>query len=64
MKVFVVLPKSKVHSVWDDARLAEMHMAGLREKCGLVPGYDHLWKKQYRIESVDLNNLSLIKNIA
>jgi hypothetical protein len=55
MKVFIVLSNSKVHSVCDTEHLAERHLNGLRQKCGLVPGYDCLWKKEYRIESVELN---------
>ena len=59
MKVYVVLSKSKVHSVCDTEEQAETHLSALRKKCGLLPGYDLLWKINYRIESVELNKSPL-----
>lgn len=55
-ELFVVLSKSKVHSVCDTEELAEIYLQKLRDKCGLVDGYDRLWKKEYRIEKCILNN--------
>lgn len=57
MDCFIVLSKNKVHAVCESNELAEQYLMGLRDKCGLVPGYTSLWKCDYRIEIVKLNDI-------
>ncbi len=60
MKVYILLSKSKVHGVYSCELIANDFLLDLRNKCGLVPGYDSLWKKEYRIEIVELDEIPSI----
>lgn len=61
-QVFVLLSKSKVHGVYYNEDIAQHYLTELRIKCGLVPGYDHLWKKDYRIETIRMDTSPFKQN--